>query len=91
MAGGSEKGRSTQGGVNISLRQAARELEKEQKEQWGKVLFKKGMLRDRYRRMKHGVPAEVLGARQHLSRDKWGRFAKKGVDHPGKKMRWISR
>jgi hypothetical protein len=77
MAGGSEKGRSTQGGVNISLRQAARELKKEQKEEWGTVLFTSGMLRDRYRRMKQGKPR----FNGHMEgRDEWGRFAKEPVD-----------
>jgi hypothetical protein len=74
MAGGSEKGRSTQGGVTISLRQAARELEKEQERELGKVLFKWDALRKRYRWMKEKGEAHV---RQLLSQEKGTRSRRK--------------
>jgi hypothetical protein len=80
MAGGSEKGRSTQGGVNISLRQVARELEKKQKEEWGKVLFKARLLRFRYQRRKEGKPVySSKGPCRLEGRDEFGRFAKGGI------------
>ena len=77
MAGGSEKGRSTQGGVTISLRQAATEFVKEQEKEWGKVLFSAGALRNRYKRRKAGNPVfSRQGRCRREGRDRFGRFAK---------------
>jgi hypothetical protein len=61
-------------GQGMTQRQAAKELEREQQEKWGTVLYGASTLRRRYQKAKGGWrPSEVLMIPQ---RDERGRFLK---------------
>jgi len=62
-------------GQGMSQRQAARQIEKDQEEKWGTVLFSRDLVRARYRSIKQG---KWRGIYKH-SRDEKGRYLPKGV------------